>query len=185
MGKIKVAYPEAEAQRLVERIDETAKAYYDEAGGGLPKLVLLPRTGYEIGATIARSWGIGATGIFHASIERHGNQFEYGQMPATDEVAGQSLLVLDGVCKSGETLQHVVDLLTLAGAGLVKTGVMMYKPHETTTNYVPDFVGEQVADGAFYVFPWEWPEHLPEPAEDMSASIALPAGSATTQERSV
>ncbi len=163
MGKLMAVYPEAQTQIVLDKLEQQAAEFYQQVGRGLPHLVLLPRTGYEIGPKIARSWGIGATGILHAPLERDGDGFRYGQMPTREHVEGKDLLVIDGVCKSGETLSHVVDLLEFAGAGVVKSAVMMHKPLETTTGYVPDFVGETVEDGAFYVFPWEIGEHLPVP----------------------
>jgi len=164
MAKLRAVVPVEVARKLVHKVEAEAKAVYDEAGDGLPKLVLLPRTGYEVGPIIAREWGIDGVDILHASLKREGDgTFRYGQMPLVSEVEGQSLLVVDGVCKSGETLSHVVDLLKLAGAGVVKSAVMMHKPNETTTGYVPDFVGEVVTDGAFYIFPWERDEYLPVP----------------------
>lgn len=172
MGKsLKVEMPQSEADRLIATAGDTAKEYYQTNGLELPKLVFVPRTGYHIGPIIARSWGLNGGDTFIAAVSKGDDgDFHYGQMPPAEQMKGNNVLVIDGVCKSGKTLQHTVDLLTWAGAS-VKSLVLMNKPDETSTEYVPDFVGVSDTSDAFYVFPWEREEHMPTPDEPM---VSLP-----------
>lgn len=129
----------------------------------LPRLVLMHRTGLTVGSIIARKWGIQGVDVLTMAIDRDedGEFVVHGQLPSPELVDGQSLLLIDGVTKSGEKLQHGVELLELAGAALVKTAVMINKPKQNTPGgVVPDFVGDVFTDGAFLILPWEKSEFV-------------------------
>jgi hypoxanthine phosphoribosyltransferase len=82
-----------------------------------------------------------------------GSEFEYGQMPTPEEVRGYNLLIVEEVCDTGKTLQHAVELLELAGAGLIRTAVLHYKPEKTQTGFVPDWYAD--VTNKWVIYPWE------------------------------
>jgi hypoxanthine phosphoribosyltransferase len=141
---------------LASRIEEQCKL----TGEQFDKLVVLPRGAYYPANIVARELGFEAPELIHFGVksykagttERIG-RFEYGQVPRPEEVEGLDLLIIEEVCDTGHTLSHVSDLLTLAGAGLVRTGVLHYKPGQSETGFTPDWF--MVKTEAWIDYPWE------------------------------
>ncbi|MDQ3093807.1 MAG: hypothetical protein M3Q70_01355, partial [bacterium] len=130
------------------------------SGERFDKMLLIPRGSYPPANTISRVFGFDASEILHAGITHYTDgetvgrkKFKYGQMPTPEEIAGQDLLVIEEVCDTGETLSHLYDLLALAGAGLVRTGVLHYKPGKSTTGFKPDWWAWETNE--WIVYPWE------------------------------
>jgi hypoxanthine phosphoribosyltransferase len=67
-----------------------------------------------------------------------------------DAVRGRRVLVIDDVAGTGETLRYVCDQVTLAGAGKVRSTVVVKMQQG---NSVPDFFAVELDD--WVVFPWE------------------------------
>jgi uncharacterized protein len=138
----------------------TIESHCVETGEYFDKMLLVPRGSYYLGNIVSREMDFGATDILHACLssyedgqtERRGD-FEYGQMPTPEEVKGKNLLLIEEVCDSGNTLHHLRGLLDLAGAGLVRTGVLHYKPEKSKTGFVPDWFVEKT--NQWIVYPWE------------------------------
>jgi hypoxanthine phosphoribosyltransferase len=136
-----------------------------ETGEQFDKMVLIPRGSYPPANIISRRLGFNANHLLHmcmtsyadGEIERSG-KFIYGQMPKPEEVDGFDLLVIEEVCDTGETLQHASDLLELAGAGLVRTAALHYKPTRSTTGFKPDWYANET--DAWIVYPWEKDERI-------------------------
>lgn len=172
-GKLYVALSETETMTRITALEQRIHEEYVSLLPEAPTLVVVPRTGHEVGMVFARAWDITALGIFQATlVKRPDGGFDYGQMPTREQLEGKDVLVVDGVCKRGETLEEVTALAELAGAASVKSAVIMNKPHLSVAGYKPDFIGEEVDryDGAFYVFPWEMDEYMPVP----STPVTLP-----------
>lgn len=127
----------------------------------LPRIVIIPRTGYMVGDKIARKWGMPGVSILHACIGRNEEGgFEYGQFPTQEDIEGGSFVIVDGVTKSGESMAQVKQLFIAAGAGHVVTATMFDKPKECTAGAPPDFVGDWFMNGSFLVLPGEEDEHV-------------------------
>lgn len=142
------------------KLAEKIVKHSTETGERFDKMVIIPRGGYGPANTVARVFGFTATEILHMGITHYdggsiegSGKFKYGQMPTQDEIEGQNLLVVDETCDTGLTLNHTHQLLKLAGAGLVRTGVLHYKPHRSKTGFTPDWW--VIETDAWVVYPWE------------------------------
>jgi hypoxanthine phosphoribosyltransferase len=129
-------------------------------GEQFDKMVVVPRGSFYPANIVSREFNFSATEILSAHIGSYKpgktvreDNFEYGQMPSPEEVRDRDLLIIEEVCDSGHTLRHLTDLLYLAGAGLVRTGVLHYKPGESKTGFVPDWYVAETND--WIVYPWE------------------------------
>lgn len=151
---------------------DVMQGYGLHLGFEIPQIVVIPRTGLVISDFVARSLGVLGTDMMFLGINASSSgELEIGQSPSEDVVAGRHLLVVDGVCKSGHTLRAAVEHLGNLGAANVCSAVMINKPNENTADYVPDFIGETLTDGAFYIFPWEIAEHMPLTARMTGAEM--------------
>lgn len=123
-------------------------------------MLAVPRGSYYPVNIVSRELGFGSTDLLHASLSSYAvgetereREFRLGQMPTPQEVAGRDILIIEEVCDTGHTLSYLYGLLELAGAGLVRTGVLHYKPGKTETNFVPDWFVHQTDQ--WIVYPWE------------------------------
>lgn len=79
------------------------------------------------------------------------------RFPLKVDVHGKSILIIDDVTDTGETLRTAVDYVKGQGAGDIKTGVLQ---HKTTSSYVPDFCAEIIRDWRWIIYPWAAHEDL-------------------------
>jgi hypoxanthine phosphoribosyltransferase len=172
--RLKVVVPLAATNQLIVDLGNKVQKSHESAGQELPDIVSIPRTGLHIGPVIARMWGHDARRTLTAGVAKNEDgTFSDIQMPTSAQISGRRLLVVDGVCKSGETLQHTVSSLKEAGAISVKSAVLIHKTDEAAagSGYVPDFFAEEDKLGAYNVFWWEIDEHMPTPTEQPMVSL--------------
>lgn len=139
---------------------QTIEAHCVQTGEQFDRMLVVPRGSYYPANIVSRELNFGAVDIIHACLstyddgetERRGD-FRYGQMPTPEEVKGKNLLIIEEVCDSGNTLHHLKGLLEFAGAGLIRTGVLHYKPSRNETPFEPDWFVEETDQ--WIVYPWE------------------------------
>lgn len=131
-----------------------------DTGERFDKMILIPRGALYPVNIVSRELGFTAEDIITMGIRSYkpgtterDDMFEYGQMPSPKEVRGLDLLIVEEVCDTGHTLAHTYDLLELAGVGLVRTGVLHYKPGQSKTGFKPDWW--MVETEEWIVYPWE------------------------------
>ena len=77
--------------------------------------------------------------------------------PLAVDVRDQSILIIDDVTDTGDTLRAALDYVKALGAGETKTGVMQ---HKTTSSVVPDFYVDVIKDWRWIIYPWAAHEDL-------------------------
>ena len=121
-------------------------------------MLVIPRGSYYPANILSRELNFTAVNLIHACVSSYAGanrstEFRYGQMPTPEDVAGKDILIIEEVCDTGHTLKHVTELLKVAGAGLVRTGVLHYKPSKSETDFVPDWWVNET--DKWIVYPWE------------------------------
>lgn len=142
--------------QLAEMIEE----HHRKTGEQFDVLVVVPRGSYYPANIVSRRLGFSGTDLLHACIgsyeagaRQRSESFRLGQMPPKEMVKGKDVLVIEEVCDTGQTLKFLTDWLREAGAGIVRTGVLHYKPDKSQTDFVPDwYVGRT---DKWIVYPWE------------------------------
>ena len=79
------------------------------------------------------------------------------RFPLAVDVQDQSILIIDDVTDTGDTLRAALDYVKSLGAGDTKTGVMQ---HKTTSSVVPDFYADVIKDWRWIIYPWAAHEDL-------------------------
>jgi len=79
------------------------------------------------------------------------------RFPLAVDVQDQSILIIDDVTDTGETLRAALDYVKSLEAGETKTGVMQ---HKTTSSVVPDFYADVIMDWRWIIYPWAAYEDL-------------------------
>ena len=73
-----------------------------------------------------------------------------GELPSP-----QSLLIVDDISDSGETLKFLSEHYTTKG-NYILTAVLYYKRHQCPTKFIPDFFWNEIpVDSKWVKFPWE------------------------------
>ena len=131
-----------------------------QRGEQFDAIVVVPRGSYYPVNILARELGFGAVDLLHASIGSYADattdrrsEFQLGQMPSDKQIAGKNLLIIEEICDSGRTLKFLTDRLREQGAGLIRTGVLHYKPAQSQTSFVPDWFVAKT--DKWIVYPWE------------------------------
>lgn len=70
--------------------------------------------------------------------------------PISEEISGKSVLLVDDVADTGESLLAALNHVRDRGAGEIKTVTVYYKPH---SKFKPDFFAETTSE--WIIFPWE------------------------------
>jgi hypoxanthine phosphoribosyltransferase len=142
---------------LINRDFGPADEYFDY-------MVVVPRGGYFPANIVARKFGFDVTRLVHACVGSYNegqnqrkNELVLGEMPPQDKIKGKSLLVIDEVCDTGETLAYITSYLKKAGAKNVHSGVLHYKPTNSKTGYKPDWT--VVTTNKWIIYPWEVNEY--------------------------
>ena len=86
---------------------------------------------------------------FYTGIERTATRPVVTQ-PVSGTVSGKSVLLVDDVSDSGESLKVALEHLLENGAASVKTITIYFKPHSI---FKPDYFAETTSD--WIIFPWE------------------------------
>lgn len=123
-------------------------------------MLVVPRGAYYPANIVARELGFDSVHLVHASIgsykqasSQRKSEFELGQMPTPEQVRGKNILIIEEVCDTGQTLKYLYDYLHQAGAGLIRTGVLHYKPGQSETGFKPDWA--ITTTEKWIVYPWE------------------------------
>lgn len=145
-------------------------------GNRFDAILAFPRGSYYPVNIISREFGFAAPEILHACVTSYdagttsqNQEFRMGQMPTKEQVEGKNLLIIEEVCDTGNTLAHVTSLLQLMGVGLIKTGVLHYKPTNSKSGFKPDYFVQET--DKWIVYPWEIHEqnkkltHVRRPAD--------------------
>jgi hypoxanthine phosphoribosyltransferase len=70
--------------------------------------------------------------------------------PLTEDVSNKTVLLVDDVSDTGESLKVALGHVLEKGAAGVKTATVFYKPHSI---FKPDFFADSTSD--WIIFPWE------------------------------
>ncbi len=108
----------------------------------------------ELYSVKAEHWGIVATVTGKAKITQ----------PLTVDLSGKSVLVVDDVADTGETVEIVAKHVKEKGAKEVKTAVIDFKH---TSKFVPDYYAREMERWAWIVYPWS----LYEDVKDLIAKL--------------
>lgn len=95
----------------------------------------------ELYSVKAEHWGIVATVTGKARITQ----------PLTADLSGKSVLVVDDVADTGETVEIVSKHVKERGAKEVRTAVIDFKH---TSKFVPDYYAREMERWAWIVYPW-------------------------------
>ncbi len=109
----------------------------------------------ELYSVKAEHWGIVATPTGKAKITQ----------PLTVDLSGKSVLVVDDVADTGETVEMVAKHVMERNAKEVRTAVIDFKH---TSKFVPDYYAKEMENWAWIVYPWS----LYEDAKDLISRIA-------------
>ncbi len=108
----------------------------------------------ELYSVKAEHWGIVATVTGKAKITQ----------PLTVDLSGKSVLIVDDVADTGETVEIVAKHVKEKGAKEVKTAVIDFKH---TSKFVPDYYAREMERWAWIVYPWS----LYEDVKDLIAKL--------------
>ncbi len=95
----------------------------------------------ELYSVKAEHWGIVATVTGKAKITQ----------PLTVDLTGKSVLVVDDVADTGETVEIVAQHVKEKNAKEVRTAVIDFKH---TSKFVPDYYAREMEKWAWIVYPW-------------------------------
>jgi hypothetical protein len=79
------------------------------------------------------------------------------RFPLAVDVRGQSVLIIDDVTDTGDTLRAALDYLKELGGGEMKTGVLQ---HKVTSTVEPDFYADLIKEWRWIIYPWAAHEDL-------------------------
>jgi uncharacterized protein len=142
------------ADRLGERIRD-AQAVPDTIvaltrGGWVPGRLLCDRLGVQRLVSLrAQHWGITATPTGAAALTEG----------LSGPVDGRSVLVVDDITDTGDSLALAVDHVRARGPGRVESATLL---HISGAKHVPTYYAEEIsrAEWAWVVFPWNYWEDL-------------------------
>ena len=108
----------------------------------------------ELYSVKAEHWGMVATETGKAKITQ----------PLTADLSGKSVLVVDDVADTGETVELVARHVMERNAKEVRTAVIDFKH---TSKFVPDYYAKEMESWRWIVYPWS----LYEDAKDLIGRI--------------
>jgi uncharacterized protein len=136
---------------LSQQINESKKIY--------DRLIYLPRGGLAFARQV-----LDCTGILKYSdttITSYSGIGERGEIritkPLTDPIKGESVLVLDDIADSGNTLIKSKEYLLSLGAHNVDIATIYTK---SSSQLKPDYFAKEIPDNAWIVFPGERAEFI-------------------------
>ncbi|MBN1431540.1 MAG: phosphoribosyltransferase [Methanomicrobiaceae archaeon] len=77
--------------------------------------------------------------------------------PLSIDIGGKSVLIIDDVADTGDTLRAAVDYISSLGPSEIKTGVLH---HKNCSSFMPDFYAEYVEKWRWIIYPWARHEEL-------------------------
>lgn len=130
--------------RIAKQLHIKYEWYVTISRGGLqPTLMLSQITGqYNIDTICVRS--------YDNKSNKQGT-LEYTKKDLT-HLTDKSVLVIDDLVDTGQTLQFVVDQIALVSPYVLHTAVMYVKPKSV---YLPTFYIKKLPTNDFIIFPWE------------------------------
>lgn len=148
----------AEAERWADRVADQilAQEAVPDAlvaltrGGWVPARLLADRLGiHRLLPLRVRHWGVTATPSAQAELD--------GSVGGT--VAGASILIVDDLTDTGESLRLARAHVAALGPARLGTATFLHMAHSTFT---PEFFAEEIPRGgwAWVVFPWNYWEDL-------------------------
>ncbi|MCI4365402.1 MAG: phosphoribosyltransferase [Thermoplasmata archaeon] len=158
--------------RSVGKVPETLVGL--TRGGWVPARLLSDRLGVRRVVSLrAQHWGVTATRDGAASLTEG----------LSGAVRGETVLIVDDITDTGESLQLAVEHVGTAGPSRLETATFLHIPHSKT---VPTYYAEEIPRDAWVwvVFPWNYWEDLAALARK-AAGVApgLPAIRATLLEQ--
>ncbi len=142
--------------QLAKRIEADCRA----RGEQFDALLVIPRGSYYPANIVSRELGFEAVDLLQACIGSYetgsterATKFKLGQMPTEAMIRGKDILIIEEVCDTGHSLTFLADYLHEAGSGLVRTGVLHYKPGRNQTGFRPDWFIKETDQ--WIVYPWE------------------------------
>jgi len=91
---------------------------------------------------------------YYSDVGKKGREPKITQ-PITGSMEGKSILLVDEVADTGDSLYHAIEHVANLGAGEVKTAVLHWKPWSRVK---PDFY--MVRTESWTVYPWEMRESI-------------------------
>lgn len=130
-------------ERLASQLHHPFDWYVAIARGGLvPACLLAQITGQQCIDTIC--------------LNSYGDGKEQGRLTMWDKsflhLAGRSVLLIDDLVDTGDTMQAAKNFMLAAGAALVETAVIYKK---AASLFQPDYYIEEKPRDEWVVFPWE------------------------------
>ena len=139
---------------LSQQIRQSKKTY--------DRLIYLPRGGLAFARQVLDCTGIskfsGTTVTSYSGVGEKGEARIIN--PLTDSVKNESILVLDDIADSGDTLVKSKKYLLSLGATNVDIAVIYAKQRALKLNIKPDYFATKIPDNAWIVFPGERAEFI-------------------------
>ena len=79
------------------------------------------------------------------------------RFPLAVDIRGQSILIIDDITDTGDTLRATLDYLKELGGKEMKTGVLQ---HKVTSTVEPDFYADLIKEWRWIIYPWAAHEDL-------------------------
>jgi hypoxanthine phosphoribosyltransferase len=79
------------------------------------------------------------------------------RFPVGIDIKGLSVLIIDDVTDTGDTLREAVAYIESLGAREAKTGVLQ---HKSTATFEPDYYAQYMSDWKWIIYPWAVHEDL-------------------------
>lgn len=134
------------------------------------RLIYLPRGGLAFARQVLDCTGIlkfsDTTVTSYSGIRKKGKVKII--KPLTDSIKGESILVLDDIADSGDTLVESKKYLLSLGATNVDIGVIYTKLRSLKLSVKPDYFAAKIPDNAWVVFPGERAEFIKNAFEKWS-----------------
>ncbi|MGB4234688.1 MAG: phosphoribosyltransferase [Methanoregulaceae archaeon] len=92
-------------------------------------------------------WGVAAREFDRAVVRFH----------LSVNVEGKTILVIDDVTDTGETLITATEYLARHRPGVLRTGVLQ---HKTCSAFQPDYYAERIAEWKWIIYPWALHEDM-------------------------
>ena len=94
------------------------------------------------------------------------------RFPLAVDIRGQSILIIDDITDTGDTLRATLDYLKELGGKEMKTGVLQ---HKVTSTVEPDFYADLIKEWRWIIYPWAAHEDLVGFAEKVLSESEEPA----------
>nr|WP_241893512.1 hypoxanthine phosphoribosyltransferase [Magnetofaba australis] len=155
-------------EQLQERVAVMARQVVDLVGPQ-PILVSLLKGAFMFTADLLRELGrIGAKPhLDFMRVSSYGSgTVSSGQVEVLldikEDIRGKSVVVVDDILDTGNTLKAVSDLLKSKGASQVRSCMLLDKPARRTADVTPDIVGFEIPDAFVVGYGIDWDNRFRE-----------------------